>query len=60
MLEKIQKKIESLNAGAKLILGAGIQETEMQKVVSLCETLQSDGVIKIVNAQPATIMIQKI
>ena len=48
MLNKIQTKIESLGQGKKLILGTGIQLDEMQKVVALCEELQSSGQIKIV------------
>jgi hypothetical protein len=59
MLDKIQTKIESLEAGKKLILGAGIREDEFPKVVSLCESLQASGVIKIVNAQGSTIIVQK-
>lgn len=48
MLNKIQTKIDSLAQGKKLILGTGIQLDEMQKVVALCEDLQSNGQIKIV------------
>ena len=48
MLNKIQTKIDSLAQGKKLILGTGIQLDEMQKVVALCEELQSSGQIKIV------------
>lgn len=48
MLNKIQTKIESLEQGKKLILGTGIKLDEMQKVVALCEELQSSGQIKIV------------
>lgn len=59
MLDKIQTKIESLEAGKKLILGAGIREDEFSKVVSLCESLQASGVIKIVNAHNSTIIVQK-
>ncbi|MCK7608066.1 hypothetical protein M0D70_01200 [Acinetobacter portensis] len=60
MLDKIQTKIDTLNSGKKLILGTGIREDEMQKVVELCNALQSSGVIKIVNSQSSTIMIQKL
>ncbi len=48
MLNKIQTKIDSLEQGKKLILGSGIQTEEMQKVIALCEELQSSGQIKIV------------
>ena len=36
MLDKIQTKISQLEAGKKLILGAGIKAEEMQKVLELC------------------------
>lgn len=48
MLNKIQTKIDSLEQGKKLILGTGIKIDEMQKVIALCESLQSNGQIKIV------------
>ena len=48
MLETIQTKINSLQNGKKLILGSGIKGDEMQKLITLCENLQSEGVIKIV------------
>lgn len=48
MLTKIQTKIDSLAQGKKLILGSGIQSEEMQKIIALCEALQSSGQIKIV------------
>ncbi|NNH88081.1 hypothetical protein [Acinetobacter terrae] len=48
MLETIQTKINSLQNGKKLILGSGIKGDEMQKLIALCENLQSEGVIKIV------------
>lgn len=51
MLDKIQTKIDGLEQGKKLILGMGIQAEEMQKVLSLCESLASDGQIRIVNVQ---------
>lgn len=60
MLDKIQTKIESLNTGKKLILGAGIRAEEFPKVQSLCESLQESGLIKIVNAQQTAIIIQRI
>ena len=59
MLDKIQTKIDSLAAGAKLILGAGIASSEMPKVIQLCEELQSSGVIKIINNLKNSIIIQK-
>ncbi|CAB1217377.1 hypothetical protein [Acinetobacter bouvetii] len=49
MLETIQTKINSLANGKKLILGSGMKTDEMQKLIALCESLQSEGVIKIVN-----------
>ena len=60
MLDKIQTKIDTLSSGKKLILGTGIREDEMQKVIELCNELQNSGVIKIVNSQSSTIMIQKL
>lgn len=48
MLDKIQTKIDALQQGKKLILGSGIQSDEMQKIIALCESLQSSGQIKIV------------
>ena len=60
MLDKIQTKIVTLSSGKKLILGTGIREDEMHKVIELCNALQSSGVIKIVNSQSSTIMIQKL
>ncbi|ANF81093.1 hypothetical protein A3K93_02030 [Acinetobacter sp. NCu2D-2] len=68
MLDKIQTKISQLQAGKKLILGAGIKSDDMIKVVELCESLQSEGEIKIVNKhlnpkidnQPDTILIEKV
>ncbi|MBO3660689.1 hypothetical protein J5N53_05980 [Acinetobacter variabilis] len=68
MLDKIQTKIIQLEAGKKLILGAGIKAEEMQKVLELCESLESQGGIKIVNkhynpkitTQPDTILIEKV
>lgn len=48
MLTKIQTKIDTLEQGKKLILGSGIQIDEMQKVIALCEELESSGKIKIV------------
>ncbi|HJF28939.1 hypothetical protein OC498_08365 [Acinetobacter bohemicus] len=68
MLDKIQTKISQLAAGKKLILGTGIKADEMQKVLELCESLESDGEIKIVSKhlnrktqqQPDTILIQKV
>ena len=49
MLDKIQNKISQLQAGKKLILGTGIKTDDMQKVLALCESLQSEGEIRIVN-----------
>ena len=49
MLDKIQTKIDALQQGKKLILGSGIKADEMQKVIALCESLESSGQIKIVN-----------
>ena len=68
MLDKIQTKISQLEAGKKLILGAGIKAEEMQKVLELCGCLESQGGIKIVNkqynpkitTQPDTILIEKV
>ena len=60
MLDKIQTKIDTLSSGKKLILGTGIREDEMHKVIELCNAVQSSGVIKIVNSQSSTIMIQKL
>ncbi|QQN38862.1 hypothetical protein [Acinetobacter sp. CS-2] len=41
-------KIDNLQNGKKLILGSGIKMDEMHKLVTLCEHLQAEGVIKIV------------
>lgn len=63
MLDKIQTKIDSLANGKKLILGAGIQAEEMQKVISLCEDLQDKGLIKlnkIKNSSSAPGLVQSI
>ncbi|WP_216937265.1 MULTISPECIES: hypothetical protein [unclassified Acinetobacter] len=68
MLDKIQTKISQLEAGKKLILGVGIKAEDMQKVVELCESLESEGNIRIVNKhlnpksnnQPDTLLIQKV
>ena len=68
MLDKIQTKIDQLEAGKKLILGVGIKAEDMQKVVELCASLESEGNIKIVNKhlnpktnnQPDTLLIQKV
>lgn len=68
MLDKIQTKISQLEAGKKLILGVGIKAEDMQKVVELCESLESEGNIKIVNKysnpksnnQTDTLLIQKV
>ena len=68
VLDKIQTKIDQLEAGKKLILGVGIKAEDMQKVVELCESLESEGNIKIVNKhlnpksnnQPDSLMIQKV
>mgnify|MGYP003489818448 FL=1 len=68
MLDKIQTKIDQLEAGKKLILGVGIKAEDMQKVVELCKSLESEGNIKIVNKhlnpksnnQPDSLMIQKV
>lgn len=49
MLDKIQTKIDTLEQGKKLILGSGIRVEEMQKVIALCESLQSSGQLRIVN-----------
>ncbi|WP_407308083.1 hypothetical protein [Acinetobacter sp.] len=51
MLETIQTKINNLQNGKKLILGSGIKGDEMQKLIALCENLQSEGLIKIVKIQ---------
>lgn len=51
MLDKIQTKIDTLANGKKLILGSGIHAEEMQKVIALCEDLESKGVIKLVKIQ---------
>ncbi len=51
MLETIQTKINSLQNGKKLILGSGIKGDEMQKLIALCENLQSEGIIKILKHQ---------
>ncbi|OTG71913.1 hypothetical protein B9T26_11010 [Acinetobacter sp. ANC 4169] len=48
MIEKIQTKINELQAGKKLILGSGIEISHMQNIVDLCESLAATGVIKIV------------
>ncbi len=48
MLATIQTKIDNLQNGKKLILGSGIKMDEMHKLVTLCEHLQVEGVIKIV------------
>ena len=68
MLDKIQTKISQLDSGKKLILGAGVKMDDMQKLVELCESLESSGEIKIVNKhlnpkvnnQPDTILIEKV
>ncbi|HAA07955.1 hypothetical protein [Acinetobacter schindleri] len=68
MLEKIQNKISQLETGKKLILGTGIKSDDMQKVLEFCESLQSEGEIRIVNKhlnpkvanQPDTILIEKV
>lgn len=68
MLDKIQNKISQLQAGKKLILGTGIKTDDMQKVLALCESLQSEGEIRIVNKhvnpkvdnQLDTILIEKV
>lgn len=68
MLETIQTKINNLQNGKKLILGSGVKLDEMQKLLALCESLESEGSIKIVNkhfnpkvtTQPATILIEKV
>ena len=68
MLDKIQTKIDQLEAGKKLILGVGIKAEDMQKVVELSESLESEGDIKIVNKhlnpksnnQPDSLMIRKV
>ncbi|NHB58706.1 hypothetical protein [Acinetobacter shaoyimingii] len=54
MLDKIQTKIDGLANGKKLILGAGIKDDEMQKVISLCEDLESKGVIKLNKIQKSS------
>jgi hypothetical protein len=51
MLDKIQTKIDALENGKKLIIGTGIKFDEMQKVVALCEELESQGVIKLVKIE---------
>ena len=51
MLETIQTKINNLQNGKKLILGSGIKGDEMQKLIALCENLQSEGIIKILKHQ---------
>ena len=51
MLETIQTKINSLQNGKKLILGSGIKGDEMQKLIALCENLQSEKIIKILKHQ---------
>lgn len=51
MLETIQTKINNLQNGKKLILGSGIKMDEMQKLIALCENLQSEGIIKILKHQ---------
>lgn len=48
MLDKIQTKIDTLEQGKKLIFGSGIQTQDMQKIIALCESLQSSGQIRIV------------
>lgn len=68
MLDKIQTKISQMTTGKKLILGAGIKLEDMQKVVALCESLESEGEIKIINKhllpnshqQTESLLIQKV
>ena len=61
MLDKIQTKIDTLQQGKKLILGSGIQADEMQKIIALCESLESSGQIKIVklNKDAPSLIVQK-
>ena len=61
MLDKIQTKIDTLQQGKKLILGSGIQADEMQKIIALCESLESSGQIKIVklNEDAPSLIVQK-
>lgn len=49
MLDKIESKINTLKSGSKLIVGSGIEINEMQKIVNLCESLESSGQIRIIN-----------
>ena len=61
MLDKIQTKLDTLQQGKKLILGSGIQADEMQKIIALCESLESSGQIKIVklNKEALSLIVQK-
>ena len=58
MLDKIEKKIQNLKGGEKLILGYGVQAIELQKVIALCENLESEGQIKIIQ-KPQSLVIGK-
>ncbi|OTG83223.1 hypothetical protein B9T31_14125 [Acinetobacter sp. ANC 4558] len=49
MLDKVQQQINALQTGKKLILGAGIEIHTMQSIVDLCQQLESNGVIRIIN-----------
>lgn len=54
MLDTIQKKIQALETGKKLVLGAGIEIHTMQDIVALCDELESNGIIRIVNRHQET------
>lgn len=54
MLDVVESKIHNSKSGAKLILGSGIKLEEMQKLVTYCESLESEGQIKIINKHQET------
>lgn len=60
MLDTIQKKIDALHVGKKLILGAGIEIHTMQTIVELCDLVESSGTIRIVNKHQETKTGQKL
>ncbi len=59
MLDKIEQKIQSLKEGEKLILGYGVQAQELQKVIVLCEQLETQGQLKIIRKPKALVVGNK-
>lgn len=60
MLNVIQNKIENLPTGKKLILGAGIRQEELSKLHALCYELQSKGIVKVLNQQDKSLIIERL